>query len=320
MKFRCIANRSPVFIALTSLLLILSAPMVLAQTEQDLSETASHAHNIKTVFVIVMENHNWTGGSTSKALKDNSLASYLNFDLVPMASHANNYWNPPHNHPSLPNYLWLEAGTNFGIHNDGSAYRYGQSTHEHLAALLDKRGISWKAYDESTNGTTCPLSNWHNPFVFFHDETNDNDPHDRRCIDHVRPMKELARDLADDKVARYSFIVPNNCDNMHSSCYGGNQIHQGDEWLRRNVPAILRSKAYRSGGALFILWDEALSGDGPIPLIVLSPFAKGNGYSNHLHYTHGSTLRTLQEIFGVGPLMRDAAHENDLRDLFTVFP
>jgi hypothetical protein len=55
-------------------------------------------------------------------------------------------------------------------------------------------------------------------------------------------------------------------------------------------------------------------------MLVLSPFAKGNGYSNSLYYSHGSMLRTLQEIFNVTPLIRDAAYERDLRDLFTVFP
>ncbi len=59
--------------------------------------------------------------------------------------------------------------------------------------------------------------------------------------------------------------------------------------------------------------------DGPIGLIVESPFAKV-GYSNSIPYTHGSTLRTMEEIFGVGPLLRDAANQTDLRDLFTAFP
>ena len=31
--------------------------------------------------------------------------------------------------------------------------------------------------------------------------------------------------------------------------------------------------------------------------------------------THGSTLRTMQEIFGVMPLLNDAATETDLSDL-----
>jgi hypothetical protein len=54
-------------------------------------------------------------------------------------------------------------------------------------------------------------------------------------------------------------------------------------------------------------------------LIVLSPFAKA-GFTSNVHYSHGSTLRTLQEIFGVGPLLRGAATEPDLRDMFTAFP
>jgi hypothetical protein len=87
------------------------------------------------------------------------------------------------------------------------------------------------------------------------------------------------------------------------------------------MPAILNSQAYKNGGALFITWDEGESGsDGPIGLIVLSPYAKGNGYSNTIHYTHSSMLRTLQEIFGVSPYLGDAANATDLGDLFTTFP
>jgi len=52
-------------------------------------------------------------------------------------------------------------------------------------------------------------------------------------------------------------------------------------------------------------------------MIVLSPFAKP-GYANTIHYTHSSTLKTMQEIFGVTPLLADAANATDLSDLFTV--
>jgi hypothetical protein len=34
----------------------------------------------------------------------------------------------------------------------------------------------------------------------------------------------------------------------------------------------------------------------------------------------GSTLRTLEEIFGVSPFLGDAQNQTDLRDLFTTFP
>ena len=58
----------------------------------------------------------------------------------------------------------------------------------------------------------------------------------------------------------------------------------------------------------------------PVGMIVLSPFAKGSGYSNQLLYTHGSTLRTVEEIFSLKPLLGDANNQQDLSDLFNVFP
>ena len=134
-----------------------------------------------------------------------------------------------------------------------------------------------------------------------------------------RPFSQLATDLANNTVARYNFITPNICDDMHDAC-AGDPIAHGDAWLKEHVPAILNSTAYRSGGVLLITWDEAAKGDGPIPMIVLSPFAKGNHYSNAIYYTHSSTLRTIQEIFGVTPLLRYAANATDLSNLFAVLP
>jgi hypothetical protein len=295
-------------------------------------DAATTLHHIKTVFLIVMENHNWTGDG-SLNIKGNASAPYINYSLLPMASYAQNYNNPLGNHPSLPNYLWLEAGTNFGIHDDGSPAQHSQTTRDHLVQLLENARISWRSYDENISGTNCPLGNQgakdpngnqlyqvhHNPFVYFDDQTNNRSSTSSECISHIRPFSQLAHDLQANTVARYNFITPDLCDDMHDTC-GGNEIAHGDEWLKKNVPMILSSTAYRSGGALFITWDEARNGDGPIPMIVLSPFAKGNHYSNSTKYTHGSTLRTLQEIFGVYPLIRDAAKQTDLRSLFSVFP
>ena len=56
-------------------------------------------------------------------------------------------------------------------------------------------------------------------------------------------------------------------------------------------------------------------------MFLLSPFAKGGGkraYSNSIHYDHSSTLKTLEEIFGVQPFLGAAADRetNDLTDLF----
>ena len=128
---------------------------------------AAQTGNIKTVWVILMENHNWS------QIKGSSSAPYINNTLLPMASHAEQYFNPPSIHPSLPNYLWLEAGTNFGILDDGAPSTHHESTTQHLVTLLQNKAISWKSYQENISGTTCPLTSSgryavkHNPFVYF---------------------------------------------------------------------------------------------------------------------------------------------------------
>ena len=279
----------------------------------------------RTIFLIMMENHNWSD------IKNSPSAPYINHTLLPMASYAEQYYNPPGNHPSEPNYLWLEAGTNFGINNDDNPDANHQSTTHHLVTLLTQAHISWKSYQESISGSVCPLTETglyapkHNPMVFFDDVTNTNDPHSSSCIAHVRPYTELATDLQQSTQARYNFITPNLCDDMHDTCAPVNDsVKQGDTWLAQNLPAILNSQAYKNGGIVFITWDEGESvggaGDGPIGMIVLSPDAKGEGYSNTIHYTHSSTLRTLEEIFGVTPLLGAAKTAIDLRDLFKTFP
>jgi phosphatidylinositol-3-phosphatase len=318
-------------VAACALGLAVSSARAAQDTEAPIPDAAKHVHNIKTVFIIVMENHNWTGDG-KRSIKGNPAAPYINYTLLPESSHAENYSNPPGNHPSLPNYLWLEAGSNLGVKNDGTPASNHQSTRDHLVTLLEHAGISWKSYDEGITGKVCPLTDEgardangnplygvrHDPFVYFDDVTGNRNPHSSHCIAHIRPFTEFHSDLANNHVAHFNFITPNVCDDMHDSC-GGDPIAHGDAWLRKNVPQILKSTAYRSGGALFIVWDEAASKDGPVPLLVLSPLAKGNHYSNKLRYTHGSLLRTVQEIFGVTP-MRDAAHERDLRSMFTAFP
>ena len=278
------------------------------------------AGGIHTVFVILMENHNWS------AIKGSSSAPYINNTLLAQGAHAENYLNPPGNHPSLPNYLWLEAGTNFGVANDSAPSVNHQGTTQHLVTLLQSANIPWKNYEEGITGTSCPLTTSglyapkHNAAVYFDDVTS-NSSSSANCIAHVRPYSELSADLAAGRVAGYNFITPNLCDDMHNSsgCSSSDAVANGDTWLSQNVPQILNSAAYRNGGALFITWDESEGGDSPIGMIVLSPKAKA-GYSNTVSYTHSSMLRTAQEIFQVSPMLGDAANATDLGDLFQSFP
>jgi hypothetical protein len=141
------------------------------------------AQQIKTVFVIAMENHNWTqpanqfSGSIQQIFQNpnapfiNSLVNgtavaTINGKQVLISeqvAYATNYRNVlatsganPHIHPSEPNYIWAEAGTNFGVFNDadpftpqsGTGAIQNQDNQLHLTRLLDRCGVSWKSYQE----------------------------------------------------------------------------------------------------------------------------------------------------------------------------
>ena len=314
------------------------------------SQALTQMSHVKHVFIILMENHNWTGNNSAASsgdpdIKGSSLAPYIN-SLIPLRAHAEQYFNPPRNHPSLPNYLWLEAGTNFGILDDNLPLRKhgrkvlnGQTTTVHLVTQLVNAGITWKAYAEpdylNPDFNDCPLTFSevdvdHVAFVYFSDTTNGFSSSSANCIAHVRPYSHLATDLASGTActpalitagtpcyAQYNFITPNLCHDGHESVSPCNPSDptdntlRGDTWLKNvGVPTITNSSVYTTDGALFIVWDEAEDSgtfsDGPIGMFVLSPFAKTN-YQSIIHYDHSSMLKTFQEIFGVTPLLGGVA-------------
>ena len=282
---------------------------------------------IKTVFVILMESYSWS------SVYQSSSAPYINNTLLPQASYATNYHQPPDNtNLSEPQYIWTEAGNDLGMTTDNDpSLSNSSATTDHLVTYLDRAGIPWKAYEENIPGTNCPISNTgqylvrHEPFIFFQNVSSTNAPSgvgapsssSAYCMQHLRPYSELATDLANNAVSGYNFLTPNSCNDMHDNCTG-DQVNQGDTWLKNNIPTIMNSQAYKNGGAIFITWDNGFSTSDPIGMIVLSPLAKGNGYSNAINYDHSSLLKTVEQIFNLSPLLGNAANAttNSLSDLF----
>jgi hypothetical protein len=116
----------------------------------------AHADVIKKVFVIALENHNWTQPSTQTSpqqLFGNPAAPFINSlvngtsGISDQVAYARAYRNAaPGIHPSEPNYLWAEAGTNFNVFNDDDPYHADctpdtvQTTNQHLSAFLTVAG------------------------------------------------------------------------------------------------------------------------------------------------------------------------------------
>src|SRR3954462_1286843 len=115
------------------------------------AHAASGLPPVQTVFVIMMENRGWS------EIKGNPNAPYINQTLLPMSSYCERYFNLPNIHPSLPNYLWLEAGTNFGIFDDEDPTLDHLNITNHLSTLLTSAGVSWKVYQENLSPTNLPI-------------------------------------------------------------------------------------------------------------------------------------------------------------------
>jgi hypothetical protein len=94
-------------------------------------------------------------------------------------AYATNYVNAAvGDHPSEPNYIWAEAGTNFGVDNDDNPYHSDcspdtvQTTDQHLSAFLTRAGRTWRSYQEDvdvdlSDNTALPRSSWTVPLFSF---------------------------------------------------------------------------------------------------------------------------------------------------------
>lgn len=320
-------TRPPRAALLCALLFAVAACAPARDTSHDACPAASPAlaadaasHALETVFVIVLENRDWS------SFQGNPAAPYINDTLLPRFAHAVNYRNDGL-HPSLGNYIALEAGDPLGVDFNAAPADLSIAVSCHLSTYLEQTGLGWKAYAEDIPAGQCPLSDVgkyavrHNPFVYFADVSGSPlDPGNQRCLEHVRPHEELAGDLQAGNVARYNFIVPNLCSSGHDRCAPlDDRVAQADAFLAREIPMLMASAAYQDGGVILITWDEGGDGNHPIGLIAVSPLAKP-GYAGTVSYSHASTLRTVQEIFGLTPLLRGAASASSLADLFTAYP
>jgi len=218
-----------------------------------------------------------------------------------------------------------------------------------LPDQLEAAGLTWKGYmedmgnDAARESATCgrtpvgaheksyvaaPNDKYaarHDPFVYFHSIIDDQ----RRCDTHVVNLDALKTDLKSVQTTpNYAFITPNLCNDGHDDqCAGGGLggFAAIDAFLRKWVPLILDSPAYRQDGLLIITFDEsdstgpdastACCGEKPLPgagqkpgyngpgggrigAVLLSRFIKP-GTTSDVPYNHYSLLRWVEDQFGL---------------------
>jgi phosphatidylinositol-3-phosphatase len=218
-----------------------------------------------------------------------------------------------------------------------------------LADQLEAANLTWKGYmedmgnDPTREGRTCghsPLGDdertgtatvtdkyaaKHDPFVYFRSIIDDQ----KRCDAHVVNLDKLRADLRSaDTTSNYSFITPNLCNDGHDAqCIDGKLggYPAIEAFLKKWVPLIMKSPAYKKDGLLIITFDESDGkgddaatdccgeqglpgepqqpgvvgpGGGRVGAVLLSRFIKPGTVSG-VPYNHYSTLRYVEDQFGL---------------------
>jgi hypothetical protein len=311
---------------------------------------------VKHVFVIVLENQD-----QGVTFGPNSPAPYLAKTLTAQGQFLPNYYGVAH--LSFPNYIAMVSGqganvlgqTDCQIYSDvvpgtrgadGQALGLGcvyPSWVKTIADQLAAKGLSGRSYlEDMEKGTPAncrhPVLNHrdttqsarpndgyatrHNPFVYFHSLLDS-----AACARADVPLTQLQGDLAGDAPA-YSLIVPNLCHDGHDApCKNGEPggLKSADEELRKLIPQITASRAYKDRGLIVVTFDESEHGaqaccgepqfpgtpnnggtsigrgGGKIGAVLLSPYIKP-GTVNATPYNHFSLLRSIEDMFGLDHL------------------
>jgi phosphatidylinositol-3-phosphatase len=245
---------------------------------------------VRHVVWILMENHSYD------QIIGSSDAPYIN-RLAHDCGLAADY--EAISHPSLPNYVALTSGSTQGITDDD-----GPSSHPlRVPSIFSQLGGAWRALDQSMP-SACDQSDSgqyavrHNPATYY---TN---------IRGVCRRRDVPLGNRPNLSARFTFVTPNVCDDMHSC-----PRQDGDAWLAGFVPNILRSRDYRAGKTVvFITWDEG-SGDNHVATLVLSRYTRPGTVSRKA-FNHYSLLRTTESLLGIREKLGQAATASDMRSAF----
>jgi phosphatidylinositol-3-phosphatase len=270
---------------------------------------------VKHVFVVVLENSSFDdvagpGFASNMPYLSSLSKSGVTLDQMFAIDHV-----------SLGNYIGMTSGyeANAKTKADCSQYDciYPTGQDDNVANQLEAKHLTWKAYMDGMSqpcqkpqqqGAPDPYqvgyATRHNPFMYYQSIVGNTS----RCDSHVVPFSQLALDLSANRVPNYAFISPSTCNDAHDR--GANcGLSQADSWMSNNVRPILNTKAFKDGGVLIVTTDESEISDttgccgnaqgGHIATFVISPLVVKPGSHSSTPYTHYSTLRWIEDSFGL---------------------
>ncbi len=245
--------------------------------------------------------------------------------------------------------------TNAPVINNCAIRDYASTavTAKTIADQLVEKGLTWKTYQQAlptlgnridgvnyADGSFSNLSQVasttvipklyavkHNPFVYMANVQAGTTPGVTEAqVADFDGTDGLFADLARNNAPSFSFIVPDQCRDIHklsgteAVCnQDGPSIQLADAYVKKIVTAIKASKSWASGkGAIIIMFDENdyANGANVVPFIVDKNYGK-QGVQSTKVYDHFSLLKTLEDVYGL-PCLNHAcdATSVDMADLF----
>jgi hypothetical protein len=269
------------------------------------------------VFLLIDENHNYSSIIGNPAAPEiNALAA--DYGL------ATRYTGVAD--PSEPNYVAMLGGSTFGISSDDPYFFPGHTVDQpNLMSQLEAAGLTWKGYFQGMpysgyrgycfpakcNGIPDSDTQYvakHNGLVNF---VNMQTPAE---FAKMTPYGQLSADLASGNVPNLSYIVPDECHDMHgappwcldSGHIGGPSdtwlVATGDGFVGSTVTAITSAPVWQSGNnAIVVTFDEGNMVNSQIATIVITNHGP-RGLVDNSSYDHYSLLATVEQAFGLGCL------------------
>ncbi len=281
-----------------------------------LAAPAAKVPRFQHVFLFYFENEDY-GSVIGNARQ----APFLN-SLLPHASLLSNFF--AEEHPSDGNYLALAGGSAFGIPLNDPLEENSQYTIRapNIGDLVDAAHESWKAYLQSANGPcddTVHRYYWDDdmPMTYFADVRD----RPQYCAAHLVPLQAMQADLASARTTpNFAWVSPDDCSDME-----GCGIRAGDNFLRAELGAIMRSPAWRTQRSLAIITldEDAQDHQRPaqrVATIMIGSAGVRQGYVSHVRYTHYSLLRTTEAALGLPTLTANDRYAQPVNDVFLPGP
>jgi phosphatidylinositol-3-phosphatase len=232
-----------------------------------------------TLFVIPLENHG------ARQVVGNGSMPYFN-QLVQSYAYCSNYRS--NLHPSLPNYLVMTSGQNFGVLDDN--YHRIPGT-DNVFAEMSAAGVPWRAYAESIPGPcsthdTELYASRHNPAVYYDAVVGSGS-----CSSNVISWDDGQTELAT-VMPKFVWLTPNIIDDMHDGTPA-----QCDAWLSSTIPYLMGLSGFTNGGAIVITFDEVEGGPDSLATVVIAPGMQPK--QDGTAYDHRSLCAMIQDWTGV---------------------